>query len=61
MARKKSVPAKKKKSKKVSKEEMRELVRGRAQELYEKRGGKNGDQVGDWLEAEKQIKSEKRI
>ncbi len=61
MAVKKKAFSKKKKAKRVNKEETGQLIRARAQKLYEERGGKNGDQLGDWLEAEKQIKSEKGI
>lgn len=39
-------------------ENVSDKIRKRAQELFEKRGSKSGDALTDWLEAEKQIKSE---
>jgi hypothetical protein len=36
-----------------------ERVRQRAYELYVKRGSSQGDEVADWLEAERQIDSER--
>lgn len=39
-------------------ESVSDKIRKRAQELFEKRGRASGDALTDWLEAEKQIKSE---
>jgi len=39
-------------------ESVSDKIRKRAQELFEKRGSASGDALTDWLEAEKQIKSE---
>ena len=39
-------------------ESISDKIRKRAQELFEKRGSAHGDALTDWLEAEKQIKSE---
>jgi hypothetical protein len=39
-------------------ESISDKIRKRAQELFEKRGSAPGDALTDWLEAEKQIKSE---
>jgi hypothetical protein len=39
-------------------ESVSDKIRKRAQELFEKRKGAPGDALGDWLEAERQIKSE---
>ena len=39
-------------------ESVSDKIRKRAQELFEKRGRAPGDALTDWLEAEKQIKSE---
>ena len=41
-------------------ESISDKIRKRAQELFEKRGSGAGDALGDWLEAERQIKSELR-
>ena len=41
-------------------ESVSDKIRKRAQELFEKRGSARGDALTDWLEAEKQIKSELR-
>lgn len=43
-----------------SRENLSEKIRKRAQELFEKRvkGNISGDALGDWFEAEKQVKSE---
>jgi hypothetical protein len=43
-----------------SRENISEKIRKRAQELFEKRvkGNISGDALGDWFEAEKQIKAE---
>ena len=42
----------------VSNERLFESVRKRAYELYCKRGYKNGHDISDWVEAEKQVKKE---
>jgi hypothetical protein len=36
--------------------DLREEIRRRAEEIYIKRGGSPGDEMSDWLEAEKEIK-----
>jgi len=36
--------------------DLREEIRRRAEELYIKRGGSPGDEMSDWLAAEKEIK-----
>ena len=41
-------------------ESISDKIRKRAQELFEKRKNAPGDALTDWLEAEKQIKSELR-
>jgi hypothetical protein len=41
-------------------ESISDKIRKRAQVLFEKRGSTPGDALTDWLEAEKQIKSELR-
>jgi len=41
-------------------ESVSDKIRKRAQELFEKRGSASGDALSDWLEAERQIKSELR-
>jgi hypothetical protein len=41
-------------------ESISDKIRKRAQELFEKRGSAPGDALSDWLEAERQIKSELR-
>ena len=41
-------------------ESVSDKIRKRAQELFEKRGSASGDALTDWLEAEKQVKSELR-
>jgi hypothetical protein len=39
-------------------ESITDKIRRRAQELYEKRGRVPGNDLGDWFEAERQIKEE---
>jgi len=46
-----------KNSKIPSNKDLREEIRSRAEELYIKRGGSPGDELSDWLAAEKEIKS----
>ena len=41
-------------------ESVSDKIRKRAQQLFEKRGSAPGDALTDWLEAERQIKSELR-
>ena len=41
-------------------ESVSDKIRKRAQEIFKKRGNAPGDALSDWLEAEKQIKSELR-
>jgi len=41
-------------------ESISDKIRKRAQAIFEKRGSAPGDALTDWLEAEKQIKSELR-
>jgi hypothetical protein len=41
-------------------ESISDKIRRRAQEIFKKRGSASGDALSDWLEAEKQIKSELR-
>jgi hypothetical protein len=41
-------------------ESISDKIRKRALALFEKRGSASGDALTDWLEAEKQIKSELR-
>jgi hypothetical protein len=36
--------------------DLREEIRRRAEELYKNRGGSPGDELSDWLAAEKEIK-----
>lgn len=42
----------------ISNDKLFESVRKRAYELYCKRGYKNGHDMHDWLEAERQVKRE---
>jgi hypothetical protein len=42
----------------LSNEKVFEEIRKRAYELFCKRGASNGDDMRDWLEAEKQVKRE---
>lgn len=37
--------------------DLRELIARRAYELYEERGGCDGDDINDWLRAEAEVKS----
>ena len=39
-------------------ESVSDRIRKRAKEIFQKRGSASGDALSDWLEAEKQIKSE---
>ena len=39
-------------------ETINELVAKKAYELYEKRGGSHGNDIEDWLQAEKIVKAE---
>ncbi len=45
----------------ISKEEMTNMIRKKAQELYEKSGRKAGRDLENWLEAERIIKSHLKI
>ncbi|MFA5794194.1 MAG: DUF2934 domain-containing protein [Candidatus Brocadiia bacterium] len=40
----------------LSHQELAEQIRQRAYELYQKKGQKNGNDMTDWLEAEREIK-----
>ena len=42
----------------VSREEFMQLVQKKAYEIYEKRGGKSGNDLEDWLNAEKLVKED---
>lgn len=44
--------------KRMSPEQIAELIRVRAFEIYLKRGNKPGDPTNDWLKAEKLVKQE---
>jgi hypothetical protein len=44
-----------------SHESMPELIRRRAYEIFEARGGQSGDGVEDWLQAERDINHHLRI
>jgi hypothetical protein len=39
----------------LSKPELKEIIRRRAHELYEKRGGADGFELNDWLQAESEV------
>jgi hypothetical protein len=39
-----------------SADEIREEIRQRAEEIYRKRGGSPGDELSDWIIAEKEIR-----
>jgi hypothetical protein len=41
-------------------QDMQEKIRQKAYELFEKRGYGHGNDLADWLEAEKMVKSGKR-
>ncbi len=45
----------------ISNDKVYETIRKRAYELYCKRGGTHGNDMKDWLEAEKQVKREMGI
>ena len=47
-------------SRKVSREDARELIGKKAYELFEKRGREHGHDLDDWLEAEKLVKTRKK-
>ena len=47
-------------SRRLSKEDPRELIGKKAYELYEKRGREHGHDLDDWLEAEKLVKTRKK-
>ena len=40
----------------ITKDQLTEMIRKKAYELYEKRGRKSGHSMNDWLEAERIIK-----
>lgn len=44
--------------KRVSREEFMQLVQKKAYEIYEKRGCKSGNDLEDWLNAERLVKEE---
>jgi len=41
--------------------DVRELIARRAYEIYEERGGCDGDDINDWLRAETEVKSALRL
>ncbi len=41
-------------------ESLHEIIKKKAYELFEKRGGEHGRDVDDWLEAERMIKQTKK-
>jgi hypothetical protein len=45
----------------LPKDKFEEIVRSRAHELYVNRGRKQGDELGDWLKAEKMVMREFKI
>lgn len=45
----------------LSPEEIHGLIKAKAYEIFLKRGNRSGDQVSDWLNAERQVKKELRI
>ncbi|MDD5617854.1 MAG: DUF2934 domain-containing protein [Candidatus Omnitrophica bacterium] len=47
-------------SKPSSPQSIEEKIRNKAYELFEKRGYSHGNDLADWLEAEKIVKSNKR-
>ncbi len=47
--------------KSVSAEQFEQMVRERAYELYETRGGLHGDALADWFQAEAELKEKYRI
>ncbi len=47
--------------KSVTAEQFEQLVRERAYELYQSRGGIHGDDQADWFQAEAEIRSKYRI
>ncbi|HQP91186.1 MAG TPA: DUF2934 domain-containing protein [Candidatus Omnitrophota bacterium] len=58
MPRKAKMSPRKDLSEKISPEKMRDLVKTRAEELYQRRGCQPGKEWSDWFEAEKQIREE---
>ena len=44
-----------------SQQQLDEMIRKRAQEICNQRGCTPGNELGDWFEAEKQIKKELRL
>jgi len=45
-------------SKRVSREEFMQLIQKKSYELYEKRGCQSGNDLEDWLNAERLVKEE---
>jgi len=45
-------------SKRVSREEFMQLIQKKSYELYEKRGCQSGNDLEDWLNAERVVKEE---
>jgi len=45
----------------VSQDDLLNKIQQRAYYIYEKRGYSNGNDIADWLEAERQVKSELNI
>ena len=45
----------------VSREEFMQLVQQKAYELYEKRGCKQGNDLEDWLNAERLVKEDRGV
>ena len=45
----------------ILKEQFTSLVRQRAYEIYKKRGGSPGSDISDWVQAEKELKSQYNV
>jgi hypothetical protein len=50
--------AKMEEKKNISQEEMDQMIRKRAQDIYYSKGSEGGRDMENWLEAEKQVKRE---
>lgn len=60
-ARKPAGAKKRRTMKKVSREQLQDMISMKAYEIYEQKGGFHGDDMSDWLEAEKLVASRVKV
>jgi hypothetical protein len=60
-ARKPARTKKRRTLKKVSQEQLQDMISMKAYEIYEQKGGFHGDDMSDWLQAEKLVASRVKV